>query len=390
MDEKFPLEWCINKKKLVTVAWHKSCKPLKEGGLGIRNLSNINEAGNLKLCWEIVQSDLPWASFVRSRVLRNKKPIRYHISSSIWSSAKHKLPTILNNTSWQLGNGELINFWCDNWCKIPFVDLFNIPPHLHSSLQSTVSQFINNNNWCVPQDILQVFPNLQQSLNLVSIPLIQKEDKFIWKKSHDGNLSFKDAYIFQSASNHQHPSWSKIIWNAAIPPSKSLLTWRILHEKMPTDEHLIQRGCQIPYICSMCALASESSVHLFLECNFAQQIWNWLRSILNINFNLTSFFDPLKAIDRNWSPQWKVVILAAIISCYNTIWFCRNQKRYQEKIINIRTAKNLIISSTNMAGNLTTLSSRASMSEFVILKHFDVKVKPPEPQIIKEVVSLIC
>jgi hypothetical protein len=195
----------INKKKLVTVAWHKSCKPLKEGGLGIRNLSDINEAGNLKLCWEIVQSDFPWASFVRSRVLRNKNPIRYHISSSIWSSAKHKLPTILNNTSWQLGNGESINFWCDNWCKIPFVDLFNIPPLLHSSLQSTVSQFINNNNWCVPQDIHQVFPNLQQSLNLVTIPLIQKEDKLIWQKSHDGNLSFKDAYLFQSASNHQHP-----------------------------------------------------------------------------------------------------------------------------------------------------------------------------------------
>ena len=221
----------INMKKLVTVAWHKSCKPLKEGGLGIRNLSDINEAGNLKLCWEIVQSDLPWAFFVRSRVLRNKKPISYHISSSIWSSAKHKVPTILNNSSWLLGNEELINFWCDNWCNIPFVDLFNIPPHLHSSLHSTVSQFINNNNWCVPQDILQGFPNLQQNLNLVTIPLIQKEDKLIWKKSHDGSLSFKDAYLFQTASNHQHPSWSKIIWNAAIPPSKSLLTWRILHEK---------------------------------------------------------------------------------------------------------------------------------------------------------------
>jgi len=54
----------ISQKKLVIVAWHKTCKPLKEEGLGIRNLSNINEAGNLKLCWEIVQSSLPWASFV--------------------------------------------------------------------------------------------------------------------------------------------------------------------------------------------------------------------------------------------------------------------------------------------------------------------------------------
>lgn len=40
----------INQRKLVTVAWHKVCKPYKERGLGIRNLSDINEAGNLKLC----------------------------------------------------------------------------------------------------------------------------------------------------------------------------------------------------------------------------------------------------------------------------------------------------------------------------------------------------
>jgi hypothetical protein len=90
----------INQKKLVIAACHKTCKPLKEGGLGIRSLSNINEAGNLMLCWEIVQSDLPWEAFVRNRVFRNRKPITHHISSFIWTSAKHKLPTILNNSSW--------------------------------------------------------------------------------------------------------------------------------------------------------------------------------------------------------------------------------------------------------------------------------------------------
>jgi hypothetical protein len=40
----------INQRKILTVAWNNVCKPFKEGGLGIRNLSDINEAGNLKIC----------------------------------------------------------------------------------------------------------------------------------------------------------------------------------------------------------------------------------------------------------------------------------------------------------------------------------------------------
>ncbi|KEH26406.1 hypothetical protein MTR_6g054200 [Medicago truncatula] len=34
----------LNQKKLVLVAWHKLCKPFKEGGLGVRKLSDIKEA----------------------------------------------------------------------------------------------------------------------------------------------------------------------------------------------------------------------------------------------------------------------------------------------------------------------------------------------------------
>jgi hypothetical protein len=46
----------ISKRKLVTVALHKVCLPFSEGGLGIRSLTSINEAENLKLCWELFNS----------------------------------------------------------------------------------------------------------------------------------------------------------------------------------------------------------------------------------------------------------------------------------------------------------------------------------------------
>jgi len=376
----------IHQKKLVTVAWHKVCKPIKEGGLGIRNLSTINEAGNLKLCWDITQSDLQWATFLRSRVLRNTKPISHHISSSIWCSAKHKLPTILNNSSWQLGNGEKINFWCDSWCGEAFVVAFNIPEHIHNSLHSLVAHYIHDNEWSVPQAIRDIFRSLQQKLNLVTIPFSQKEDKKIWKNSHDGNLTFKEAYWFHNSTNSQNISWAKLIWNKAIPPSKSQLMWRVLLDKMPTDDQLIKRGCSIPSICSLCTLSSETSSHLFLECNFAAQIWNWLSGVFNCNINLSSFSDPLQVINNAASPQCKLVMLSAIIHSFHIIWYCRNQKIFSDKTINFRSAINLIIAGTSMSGNLTSLTASSAMSDFTILKHFNVNIKPPKPQIIKEVI----
>jgi hypothetical protein len=60
----------VTKRKLVTVAWHKVCSPFLEGGLGIRSLSKLNEAANLKTCWELLQSDMQWANFLRSRILK--------------------------------------------------------------------------------------------------------------------------------------------------------------------------------------------------------------------------------------------------------------------------------------------------------------------------------
>jgi len=140
----------INQRKLVTVSWHKVCKPIKEGGLGIRNLSDINEAGNLKNCWDIMQSDLQWAQLVRSRVLRDNKPINHHVFSSIWSSAKHKFSTLQEQVTWKIGNGEDIRFWLDPWCGEPLISAFNIPSHLHNHLQTKLSVFINENRWNVP------------------------------------------------------------------------------------------------------------------------------------------------------------------------------------------------------------------------------------------------
>jgi hypothetical protein len=212
----------VNQRKLVTVSWEKVCSSFKEGGLNIRSLSKLNQASNLKLCWELSQSNLQWAQFLRSRVLRGLSPISYHISSSIWSSIKHKFSEVILNSSWLLGNGENINFWLDPWCGEPLIHTLSIPAHLHTSLKANVKCFIENSQWKIPSCLLLAYPNLKSLVEQVVIPLVDKEDKLLWTHSHDGELSLKDSFSFHCTAG-QNIGWTNFVWNLSIPPSKSFV-----------------------------------------------------------------------------------------------------------------------------------------------------------------------
>ncbi|PNX62717.1 hypothetical protein L195_g053127, partial [Trifolium pratense] len=92
-------------RKMVTVAWNTVCTPIAEGGLGIRSFAKLNQASNLKLFWEFLNSDTQWAHILRSRVKRGSDFINHHVFSSIWSGIKDQANTILENTTWLLVNG---------------------------------------------------------------------------------------------------------------------------------------------------------------------------------------------------------------------------------------------------------------------------------------------
>jgi hypothetical protein len=192
------------------VAWHKVCTPFIEGGLGIRFLSKVNEAASLKLCWELLNSDMQWAKFLRFRVLNGTKPISYHIFSSVWSSVKHKLPEIYSNSSWQLGNGELIKNLSDPWSGEPLMISLNIPQHLHTFLKAKVKHFIDNHAWNIPACLLLAYPDLHSLTANITIPLRDNVDRLCWKHSHDGDLTMKDSYSFHCTLGQQF-NWPKIV-----------------------------------------------------------------------------------------------------------------------------------------------------------------------------------
>ena len=375
----------ISKRKLVTVSWKETCKPLSEGGLGIRSLILLNESTNLKLCWDLLNSQEDWAIMIRSKVLRGRRVISHHIYSSIWSSIKFEFDNIMLNSGWQVGNGNNINFWLDKWCGDTIVSQLNVPSHLHSNLTATVSDFIVNGQWSFPISVLLSFPEVKHMVEQVTIPIEVSEDKLLWVKSNNENLSYKEAFLFKYGTS-QNMNWAKTLWSPDIPPSKSLLVWRLMHNRVPTDENLMSKGVQIPTMCSTCNSNCESSFHLFFECSYAMKIWNWLFSIINIYIQFSTLGDFWSLLNRNWSPQCNLVLKACMINIINTIWLNRNNRRFQDKQMHWKSAINLIIAQTSVAGNNTNASYKGDMQEFTFLKACKVKIRPPRAPTIKEVI----
>lgn len=101
-------------------------------------------------------------------------------------------------------------------------------------------------------------------MNQVTLSSQDQSDSLVRKHNTTGTLSLKEAFEFK---RHHLPklNWTKLIWSKDIPPPKSLLAWRLMHDKLPTDENFALRGCSIPSMCSLCMASLESSFHLFFS-----------------------------------------------------------------------------------------------------------------------------
>jgi hypothetical protein len=153
------------------LAWKKICAPHEEGDLGLRSLIALNDAANLKLCWDLMHSKEDWATILISRVLRNGIPIPHHIFSSIWSSIKQEALVILENSSWKVGTGHIIKLWTDCWCGAPIAQSLNIHHNVCIWLPSKVSDIIHNQQWNIPIYLDILVPNLKLLVNQVTLPV---------------------------------------------------------------------------------------------------------------------------------------------------------------------------------------------------------------------------
>ena len=151
----------------------------------------------------------------------------------------------------------------------------------------------------------------------IILPKHQFAYKLLWKHSNNGALSLKDAYIFKS-THSQHLKWAKAIWSPDIPPSKPLLAWRLMHNKVSTDDQLNLRGFSITSMCSCCRESQETSPHLFLNCKYAFELkiywikWETLckeKKKVGIGFRTFHEYNLAMLSKQGWHAQRRLIDL---------------------------------------------------------------------------------
>lgn len=194
--------------------------------------------------------------------------------------------------------------------------MLNIPSSLHKSFTASVEDFIREGQWHIPSEFVQRYPEVAAAIGQTIIPKTMRVDQLVWKASDSGSLSAKKAYCFLKPSGAAC-YWGKLIWSSSIPPSKSFLLWRLLHNTVPTDDQLWARGCSMVSICSLCGISYETADHVFFSYAYTSRIWSWLSSCWEITIDNSSVHSVLSILKRSWCPQVKEVILSAI--CYS-VW----------------------------------------------------------------------
>ncbi|KAF1893764.1 hypothetical protein Lal_00002288 [Lupinus albus] len=244
------------------------------------------------------------------------------------------------NSIWLVGDGLQVNLWKDNWIGDSLVDILGIPHEIRDSL--------------------------------------------IAKSIGDGTLSMKTDYCHISKPQ-LFLNWCKILWSKHIPPSKSFISWRLMHNRFPSDENQANRGCALASICVLCKCNIDDSDHLFFNYKFAQDLWNWLRQVFSYNLNSISMHSLLLSCIRQQISQVKDVMVVAITHIISTIWFCRNQTKFEDKNIYLYQFVAKIRRKDSLSGQTVTTSSSLSLHDLLILKAFNVIINLNRAPIIVEV-----
>ncbi|KAM1823097.1 hypothetical protein ACFX14_025043 [Malus domestica] len=323
----------VTSKKSVTVSWRQICAPKNESGLGLRDLGSLNTTALLKLGWLIITTDSPWSIYLRERFkLHGRLYSCSYKRSSIWPGIKSILHILFQNCRWVIGNGSTTSLWVDKWLDNPIVDVVGATEIAPSLSRTKVSNIIRMGKWVIPSIFSSTFPDLTKEILEMPLPIDEDKDVLIWEVSTSGVFSFSDGY---EIVRHRFPvkSWASIIWRPFIPPRYSILVWKILFNKLPTEDQLQRRGIPLAPICQLCHKNSESIDHLFSSCEFAQCAWRWLATQFGTIIPPTGSISDLWLVflSKRFSPHLRNVWIASGFFLLMAIWKMRNKVKFEGK-----------------------------------------------------------
>nr|GEW42683.1 RNA-directed DNA polymerase, eukaryota [Tanacetum cinerariifolium] len=197
--------------------------------------------------------------------------------------------------------------------------LFNFPNSL----------WVQEWDWCRPFTMGRSktdFDNLIIDISNMEIDDLVESNTCVWSLSND------DYFLVNSVRKHIDEHYLPSLfpctrWYKMIPKKVNVFMWRMLLDRLPNRLNLSSCGLGIDLIsCMVCNGNVESNDHIFFTCNTAVEIWNLVRSWIDLP--LPSF---LSCKDwTNWFDSWHVSkekksrMYSIFVATWWTHWLSRN------------------------------------------------------------------
>lgn len=127
--------------------------------------------------------------------------------------------------------------------------------------------------------------------------------------------------LYKTTYKWYHSSWRFISHSMVFVPIKvNVLLWRVVYNKLPTRQNLVDRNVDIPsFLCQSCSLEVEDCKHVFVDCEVASQVWikvvKWLDLPFPLIINVTELLYWVNTVSL---PALKKKVLEVIV--LSRIW----------------------------------------------------------------------
>eukprot|EP00253_Pinus_taeda_P033982 PITA_33982 len=228
-----------NENKIHLVNWEVVKKTMVEGGLQIRDPALVNLAMGGKILWKLIHEPSHLISItLHTKYGLNKSLSNLHNANTVNSTQQAGV-----NTIYALSNWDHRGDWA-GW------DFRGVPARL--SLEQTLLE-----------DLLEEAAPINRSM----------KDSSGWGQSGVYTTAAGYRALQASRNSRQTPAFWKNVWDSLALPKVNLFFWTLVHNKLLTSDNLEKRNIARPHRCVLYSNNFETAQHLFLECNFAKEVW---------------------------------------------------------------------------------------------------------------------
>ncbi|KAL0287951.1 UNVERIFIED_CONTAM: hypothetical protein Scaly_2750400 [Sesamum calycinum] len=274
-------------------AWSVVCKPIEEGGQGIRDILALNKALMSRHLWNVIQNNQSsiWVKWIAHTRLRHKSPrlLDHTISERPWQDEHTGGSKTLRGTCGWIGVGLLSRIW--NVLKFYVYRLFTMAATL------------------------------------------------FWR---GGGFSTKAVYdIFR---NHgPKVGWYSLLLGPCKIPRYSFVLWMAILDKLSTmDKPWLSH---LGGVCVLCGREMETHEHLFFRCNYSRQCIRILKGTVRFTWPNRAWAVDIAWASKRWNGRHIVqaayrALLAAIV--YH-IWQERNRRVFQQSMRPSSTIARIVV-----------------------------------------------